>query len=97
MRVRACVRLLTRFFDSLSAYHRGTSSSSRTYSTSELETDRFMFENKDFVAVFSAGNLGQFGPGSVTAPATAKNVIAVGETGNSGMCIRAQHTTHIHT
>ena len=59
----------------------GTNSNS--YTGFSFDVDKFTYENQDALVLFAAGNSGQddFGdvvPGSVGAPATAKNLIAVG-------------------
>jgi len=56
------------------------------YTTYSSQVDAFSFDNDDFVILFAAGNSGADGPGSVGAPATAKNCITVGasQTPNSG-------------
>merc|ERR1719203_2454083 len=41
-----------------------------------------MNENDDFVVLFAAGNDGRDGPGTIGAPATAKNCITVGASEN---------------
>ncbi len=45
------------------------------------QVDQFMWSHKDFLTLFAAGNAGP-GPGTVNSPASAKNCIAVGATGN---------------
>ncbi len=59
------------------------------YTTSSRQIDQFVWEHPDMVVVFAAGNDGQDANsdgvvdlGSIAAPATAKNVIAVGATEN---------------
>ncbi|MBU1700140.1 MAG: S8 family serine peptidase [Candidatus Eisenbacteria bacterium] len=54
-------------------------SSSNSYDTHARDVDNFMWSNKDFLAVFAAGNYGP-GSGTVGSPATAKNCISVGAT-----------------
>jgi subtilase family serine protease len=48
-----------------------------SYSTISLSADRFLWEHKDFLALFANGNSGP-GAGTVGSPATAKNVVSVG-------------------
>ena len=50
------------------------------YDTWCEEIDRYVWENPDFLPVFSCGNAGRRGSGSVSSPAAAKNVLAVGAT-----------------
>jgi subtilase family serine protease len=52
-----------------------------SYGTLSSTTDRFMWEHKDFLALFANGNSGP-SENSVINPATAKNVISVGATLN---------------
>ncbi|MDH4232222.1 MAG: S8 family serine peptidase, partial [Nitrospirota bacterium] len=51
------------------------------YETYARTADRFMWEHKDFLALFASGNSGD-GAGSVDTPATAKNVVSVGASEN---------------
>jgi len=53
------------------------------YTTYSAQVDEFSAENDDFVILFAAGNDGTEGPGSIGAPATAKNCITVGASENS--------------
>ncbi|MBM7866586.1 S8 family serine peptidase [Heliobacterium gestii] len=48
-----------------------------TYNKTALETDRFSFLHKDFLAVFGAGNRGP-DPNSLTCEGTSKNALVVG-------------------
>jgi subtilisin family serine protease len=50
------------------------------YTLSSMQVDQFTWEHPDFLIAFANGNDGS--PGSVHAPATAKNCISVGGTGN---------------
>lgn len=50
------------------------------YTERTADVDRFVWEHKDFLPFFAAGNSGQEGDGSVISPATGKNVVAVGAT-----------------
>ncbi len=52
-----------------------------SYIDDEAETDNFVWNSPDFVILFAAGNAGP-GAGSLSPYATAKNLIAVGATGN---------------
>ena len=45
------------------------------------ELDDYVWTHPDFLPVFSAGNQGAYGDGTVIVPATAKNCLAVGATG----------------
>ena len=45
------------------------------------ELDDYVWRHPDFLPVFSCGNSGAYGAGTVTVPATAKNCLAVGATG----------------
>ncbi|MDH3329960.1 MAG: S8 family serine peptidase, partial [Desulfobulbaceae bacterium] len=51
------------------------------YNTYARSTDLFMWEHKDFLALFSNGNSGD-GEGTVGTPATSKNSVSVGATEN---------------
>lgn len=50
------------------------------YDLSAMTADQFMWYHPDFLACIANGNVGS--PGSVGSPATAKNVISAGGTGN---------------
>jgi hypothetical protein len=50
-----------------------------TYSAGSQDADEFMWNHKDFLLFFAAGNDGP-GTGTVGSPSTAKNVVAVGAT-----------------
>ncbi|MCH9650389.1 MAG: S8 family serine peptidase [Deltaproteobacteria bacterium] len=50
-----------------------------TYSAGAQDADEFMWNHKDFLLLFAAGNSGP-GSGSVGSPSTGKNVISVGAT-----------------
>ncbi|HLO26674.1 MAG TPA: S8 family serine peptidase, partial [Geobacteraceae bacterium] len=54
---------------------------SRYYGSYAMTTDRFLWEHKEFLALFANGNAGP-GLSTVGNPATAKNVISVGATYN---------------
>lgn len=56
------------------------SSNGGTYDTGSMAADQFMWNHPDFLLFFSNGNDGS--PGTVGSPATAKNVISAGGTGN---------------
>lgn len=49
------------------------------YSAGSEDSDEFMWQHKDFLLVYAAGNDGP-GNGRIGSPATAKNVVAVGAT-----------------
>jgi len=49
------------------------------YTSLSQETDQFAWDNKDFVIVFAAGNVANFG---INSPGTAKNAITVGASEN---------------
>ena len=51
------------------------------YDTQQMQTDGFVWNNPNFLIVFSAGNAGP-GPCSVNPQSSAKNVISVGATSN---------------
>ena len=54
------------------------------YTAGAAETDKFVYENKDFLVLFAAGNSGECDSrGSIGAPATAKNALSVGATMNT--------------
>jgi subtilase family serine protease len=48
-----------------------------SYNSMSMSADKFMWEHKDFLALFANGNSGP-GTGTVGYPATAKNVVSVG-------------------
>eukprot|EP00624_Nannochloropsis_granulata_P000737 evm.model.NODE_12910_length_10155_cov_26.200590.2 len=50
----------------------------KSYTTSDTEVDKFMYENDDALIFVSGGNNGAAGLGSVASPALSKNVMAVG-------------------
>ncbi len=50
------------------------------YTERTADVDRFVWEHRDAVVLFAAGNAGASGPDTVGSPATGKNVIAVGAT-----------------
>ncbi len=50
------------------------------YTAECVMTDEFMWDNPDFLIFFAAGNAGHSGGPTISDPATAKNVIAVGAT-----------------
>jgi hypothetical protein len=52
-----------------------------TYTAECMEVDQFMWGHKDFCIFFSIGNSGP-GAGTVNSPATAKNCVSVGASGN---------------
>jgi subtilase family serine protease len=52
------------------------------YGTASQSADRFMWENREFLALFANGNAGGGGLGTVGSPANAKNVVSVGATLN---------------
>jgi hypothetical protein len=54
-----------------------------SYSDECLQTDTFVWNHPDFVAVFAAGNAGEDGYYSLSVPSNAKNVIAVGASKSS--------------
>lgn len=54
-------------------------STSNTYDAMSVDVDRAMWDNKDFLIVFAAGNSGS-GSGTVGTPGTAKNCVTVGAT-----------------
>eukprot|EP00762_Andalucia_godoyi_P005405 ANDGO_08456.mRNA.1 Serine protease/ABC transporter B family protein tagC len=54
-----------------------------SYDAIAMEVDTWAFSNPDVLIVFAAGNSGAAGAGTVSSPATSKNVIAVGSTDSS--------------
>lgn len=54
-------------------------STSNTYDAMSVDVDRAMWDNKDFLILFAAGNSGP-GSGTVGTPGTAKNCVTVGST-----------------
>ena len=48
------------------------------YNGDSQSVDKFLWNNRDFIAIYSAGNNGSGGISTVAAPSTAKNVISVG-------------------
>ncbi len=50
------------------------------YTERTADVDRFVWQHRDAVVLFAAGNAGFDGPATVGSPATGKNVIAVGAT-----------------
>lgn len=73
------------------------SAAAGAYTTYSRQVDQFVWEHKDFTAVFAVGNGGEdldqngvVDPDSIYAPATAKNCIAVGATESvrtTGFCL----------
>jgi uncharacterized membrane protein/subtilisin family serine protease len=57
--------------------------SAASYDICVRDSDNVLPGNQSLSVCFSAGNLGQYGAGSVVPPSTAKNVISVGATDNS--------------
>jgi hypothetical protein len=53
------------------------------YTSASGDVDEFMWNHKDFLIFFAAGNQGQ-GPGEVGSPSTAKNGVSVGATQRAG-------------
>ncbi len=52
------------------------------YDSLAQDADQFMWDNPDFLGIWSAGNYGSL-TGSIASPATAKNVLAVGSSPNT--------------
>ena len=48
------------------------------YGEMSFDADKFVYENPKMLLVFAAGNFGDYGLGKIMAPASSKNVIAVG-------------------
>ena len=46
------------------------------------DTDKYLYENPEFVAVFAAGNDGNQGQESILSPGLAKNAMAIGAVHN---------------
>ncbi len=61
-------------------------SNTNSYTSDARQVDSYSFENQDFLVLVAAGNSGGDGssqfPGSLGAPATAKNCVSVGATSN---------------
>ncbi|HPR63221.1 MAG TPA: S8 family serine peptidase [Thermoanaerobaculia bacterium] len=56
------------------------------YYADALDMDEFMFRHEDFLFVVAMGNAGANpGDGTISVPATAKNVVSVGSTTNGGL------------
>lgn len=62
------------------------------YTSDEQAIDRFIWNNRHFVAVFAAGNSGP-DAGSIASPANAKNVLTIGATMNGIDAVRLAQTT----
>jgi len=54
--------------------------SQSAYTLSSMQTDQFVWNHPDYLIAFASGNVGTFA--AVTQPATAKNCLTVGATGN---------------
>ncbi len=54
------------------------------YTNGARMADKFMWEHKEMLLLFSNGNDGAEGANSVGSPASAKNIISVGASGNDG-------------
>ena len=50
----------------------------KVYSDTSRDTDRFAYDNQDFLPIFAAGNYGETGWSSIATPGNAKNSLAVG-------------------
>ncbi|KAL0238946.1 hypothetical protein PCE1_004637 [Barthelona sp. PCE] len=51
-----------------------------TYTFASRDIDAFVFDNQDFLPIFSVGNFGHEGRRTIVSPANAKNVLGVGAT-----------------
>jgi serine protease AprX len=67
----------------------GDPASEGAYDNSSAQVDKFVWENPDMIILFAAGNSGvdankdgRIDPGSVSSPATSKNIISVGASEN---------------
>ncbi|KAL9653802.1 hypothetical protein ABK040_012863 [Willaertia magna] len=58
------------------------------YSTDSVDIDKFVWENKDFLVTFSAGNSGSYGYVTLSTQAESKNVISVGASVNNANAFR---------
>ncbi|MCX8174298.1 MAG: S8 family serine peptidase [Thermoplasmata archaeon] len=58
-------------------------SSSNDYTIESMQADEFMWNHKDMLILFAAGNSGS-GANTVGSPGTAKNIVTVGATSNDG-------------
>ncbi len=70
-------------------------SSDNTYTSDSDEVDAYMWNHKDFLILFAAGNDGP-GPNTVGEPGTAKNIIAVGATENLRLEVNSQTTWYAY-
>jgi len=52
------------------------------YTTECVDYDTYVWNNAEFLPVFSAGNAGEYGNGTIGSPGSAKNVLTVGATKN---------------
>ncbi|KAJ1419189.1 peptidase S8/S53 domain-containing protein [Ochromonadaceae sp. CCMP2298] len=64
------------------------------YDAFTIETDRFLYEKGDFLAIFAGGNAGSAGASSVVSPGLSKNALAVACTNNGHS---TQSVDHIST
>jgi len=58
----------------------GDEGNNGAYTTHAYEIDKYTWEHRNFLPIFSAGNDGALGPYTVASTASAKNVLTVGET-----------------
>ena len=58
------------------------SSTTGKYTSDCARMDKWVWEHPDFLPVYSAGNDGNYGSGTVGSPAAAKNILTVGATQN---------------
>lgn len=63
--------------------HTNSWGGSNWYDEYALETDKFLYENSDFVLLFAAGNDGSQGSHTVLTPGLTKNAISVGGSENN--------------
>ncbi len=70
--------------------------SDNTYTSEADETDTFMWNHKDFLILFAAGNSGP-GPNTVGSPATAKDILTVGATETLRMEVNSQGTWNAYS
>lgn len=55
---------------------------SASYNEETLDVDRFVWDQKQFLPLFSAGNSGQSGYGTVGSPGISKNTLTIGAGAN---------------
>ncbi|MGB9721915.1 MAG: S8 family serine peptidase [bacterium] len=66
----------------VSSHSWGSTSGAGSYTSYCVNTDQFMWNNRDFLILYAAGNSGP-GSGTVYPPGTSKNILTLGATMNS--------------